>query len=83
MLLWQSPIPVGTPDVGSAKKSKKGDAGEEDVDILDDMPPTHYPSVEIEKEVASSSSSSSDSDSSSSSGIDCWHWCFFFFFNFY
>jgi hypothetical protein len=59
-----------------AKKPKKGEAGEEDVDIGDEMPMSNFPPVEIEKDVgghgsssSSSSSSSSDSDSSSSSGI--------------
>ena len=53
------------PEAQLAKKSKKGDPVDEDVDIGDEMPATNYPSVEIEKE---SSSSSSGSDSSSSSG---------------
>ncbi|KAJ4843121.1 hypothetical protein Tsubulata_002908 [Turnera subulata] len=56
------------------KKPKKGDAGDEDVDIGDDMPMTSFPPVEIEKDnghasSSSSSSSSSSDDSSSSSGI--------------
>ncbi|KAL5988401.1 hypothetical protein ACLOJK_036165 [Asimina triloba] len=61
-------------EVGSAKKStKKGETGEEDVDIGEDMPSTNFPPVEIEKDTGgnasrSSSSSSSSSDSSSSSG---------------
>lgn len=58
-----------------AKKPKKGEAGEEDVDIGDDIPTSSFPPVEIEKDDArasssSSSSSSSGSDSSSSSGIE-------------
>ncbi|CAK9150961.1 unnamed protein product [Ilex paraguariensis] len=67
-----------------AKKPKKGEAGDEDVDIDDDMPATSFPPVEIEKDEgvyeqnhdhgratsSSSSSSSSGSDSSSSSGIE-------------
>jgi hypothetical protein len=60
-----------------AKKPKKGgEAGEEDVDIGDEMPMSNFPPVEIEKDVgghassSSSSSSSSDSDSSSSSDSD-------------
>ncbi|XP_071724020.1 transcription factor GTE7-like [Rutidosis leptorrhynchoides] len=53
------------------KKSKKLDAGEEDVDIGDEMPMSSFPPVEIEKDNghvsgSSSSSSSSGSDSSSS-----------------
>ena len=59
------------------KKPKKGgEAGDEDVDIRDNMPMSNFPPVEIEKDVgghasssSSSGSSSSDSDSSSSSGI--------------
>lgn len=62
-----------------AKKPKKTEAGDEDVDIEDDMPMSVFPPVEIEKDKdvvvgghassSSSSSSSSGSDSSSSSGI--------------
>ncbi|OAY39415.1 transcription factor GTE7 [Manihot esculenta] len=54
-----------------AKKPKKGDAGDEDVDIGDEMPMSSFPPVEIEKDnghaSSSSSSSSSSSDESSSS----------------
>lgn len=60
-----------TPEALPPKGSKKGDPVDEDVDIGDEMPVAHYPSVEIEKENSSSSSgssSSSDSSSSSSSG---------------
>ncbi|XP_020267071.1 transcription factor GTE7-like [Asparagus officinalis] len=71
------PVPAAeTPEALAAKKSKKGDPVDEEVDIGDDMPAIHYPSVEIEKESSSSSSgsdsssSSSDSDSGSSSGSD-------------
>lgn len=64
----------------STKKPKRIEAGDEDVDIDDDMPATSFPPVEIEKDEAagrepdnrsssSSSSGSSCSDSSSSSGI--------------
>ncbi|CAN1167430.1 Transcription factor GTE2 [Linum perenne] len=58
-----------------AKKPKKGDAGEEDVDIGDEMPMSSFPPVEIEKDnghasSSSSSSSSSSDDSSSSSDSD-------------
>ncbi|KAI5448292.1 transcription factor GTE7 [Lathyrus oleraceus] len=63
-----------------AKKSKKAEAGDEDVDIGDDMPMSVFPPVEIEKDKdvvvggrassSSSSSSSSGSDSSSSSDSD-------------
>jgi len=60
------------------KKSKKVEAGEEDIDIGDEMPMSMFPPVEIEKDKdvggghgssSSSSSGSSSSDSSSSSGI--------------
>ncbi|KAJ8769011.1 hypothetical protein K2173_024006 [Erythroxylum novogranatense] len=58
-----------------AKKPKKGEAGDEDVDIGDDMPMSSFPPVEIEKDnghasSSSSSSSSSSDDSSSSSGVN-------------
>ncbi|XP_039002815.1 transcription factor GTE7-like [Hibiscus syriacus] len=65
------------------KKPKKADAGEEDVDIGDEMLMSSFPPVEIEKDndrasssssdpssSSSGSSSSSDSDSGSSSGSD-------------
>lgn len=57
-----------------AKKPKKGDAGDEDVDIGDEMPMSSFPPVEIEKDnghasSSSSSSSSSSDESSSSSGM--------------
>ena len=60
------------------KKAKKVEAGEEDIDIGDEMPTSMFPPVEIEKDKdvaggrgssSSSSSGSSSSDSSSSSGI--------------
>jgi len=60
------------------KKAKKLEAGDEDVDIGDEMPMSMFPPVEIEKDKdvagghatsSSSSSSGSSSDSSSSSGI--------------
>ena len=60
------------------KKPKKVEAGDEDVDIGDEMPMSMFPPVEIEKDKdvagghatsSSSSSSGSSSDSSSSSGI--------------
>eukprot|EP00257_Ricinus_communis_P016108 XP_015574173.1 transcription factor GTE7 [Ricinus communis] len=58
-------------DITEAKKPKKGDAGDEDVDIGDEMPMSSFPPVEIEKDnghaSSSSSSSSSSSDESSSS----------------
>lgn len=61
----------------SKKPKKGGEAGDEDVDIGDDMPMSNFPPVEIEKDVgghasssSSSGSSSSDSDSSSSSDSD-------------
>ncbi|KAL0728324.1 hypothetical protein Bca4012_024417 [Brassica carinata] len=48
---------------------KGGDAGEEDVDIGEDIPIEDYPSVEIEKDItAAASGGSSSSGSSSSSG---------------
>ncbi|XP_022642241.1 transcription factor GTE7 [Vigna radiata var. radiata] len=61
------------------KKPKKVEAGDEDVDIGDDMPMGVFPPVEIEKDKdvagghatsSSSSSSGSSSDSSSSSDSD-------------
>ncbi|KAG5254029.1 transcription factor GTE [Salix suchowensis] len=57
-----------------SKKPKRGDVGDEDVDIGDEMPVSSFPPVEIEKDnghasSSSSSSSSSSDDSSSSSGI--------------
>ena len=60
--------------VNEAKKPKKGDVGDEDVDIGDEMPMSSFPPVEIEKDnghasSSSSGSSSSSDDSSSSSGI--------------
>ncbi|RRT55342.1 hypothetical protein B296_00019923 [Ensete ventricosum] len=59
-----------TPEAVVAKKSKKGETAEEDVDIGDELPAITYPSVEIQKDtVNDSSSSSSGSDSSSASGI--------------
>ncbi|XP_008781734.1 transcription factor GTE7-like [Phoenix dactylifera] len=75
----RSPVAVETPEAEAAKKSKKADTVEEDVDIGDEMPCTNYPSVEIEKDAgcassssssSSGSSSSSDSDSGSSSECD-------------
>ncbi|KAE8692691.1 hypothetical protein F3Y22_tig00110831pilonHSYRG00466 [Hibiscus syriacus] len=48
------------------KKPKRADAGEEDVDIGDEMPMSSFPPVEIEKDNDHASSSSSDSSSSSS-----------------
>ncbi|KAL9371219.1 hypothetical protein Peur_036359 [Populus x canadensis] len=61
--------------VNEAKKPKKGDVGDEDVDIGDEMPMSSFPPVEIEKDnghasSSSSSSSSSSDDSSSSSDSD-------------
>lgn len=59
-----------TPEAVAAKKSKKGDTAEEDVDIGDELPAVTYPSLEIQKDTGNdSSSSSSGSDSSSASGI--------------
>eukprot|EP00252_Welwitschia_mirabilis_P026150 TRINITY_DN8441_c0_g2_i1.p1 TRINITY_DN8441_c0_g2~~TRINITY_DN8441_c0_g2_i1.p1 ORF type:complete len:605 (-),score=109.45 TRINITY_DN8441_c0_g2_i1:487-2301(-) len=76
----KSPV---APLADAPKKAKKGDQGEEDVDIDDDMPSTNFPPVEIVKEggygsrsssssssSSDSGSSSSDSDSGSSSGSD-------------
>ncbi|XP_043708562.1 transcription factor GTE2-like [Telopea speciosissima] len=67
----------------AAKKYKKGETVEEDVDIGEEMPANNFPPVEIEKDAggyasrsssssssSSGSSSSSDSDSGSSSGSD-------------
>ena len=65
-------------ELGSeTKKQRKGEAGEEDVDIGDEMPASDFPPVVIEKDAggghasssSSGSSSSSSDDSSSSSGI--------------
>uniref|UniRef100_A0A2P2LLP6 Uncharacterized protein MANES_10G094400 n=1 Tax=Rhizophora mucronata TaxID=61149 RepID=A0A2P2LLP6_RHIMU len=58
-----------------AKRPKKGETGDEDVDIVDDLPMSSFPPVEIEKDTghrssSSSSSSSSSDDSSSSSESD-------------
>ncbi|XP_057501549.1 transcription factor GTE2-like isoform X1 [Actinidia eriantha] len=71
----RSPVREPTPEA-VAQKSRKGDVGEEDVDIGEDIPVNNFPPVEIEKDAncggrsSSSSSSSSSSDSSSSSGSD-------------
>ncbi|XP_057952505.1 transcription factor GTE7-like isoform X2 [Malania oleifera] len=77
--------PVASDAVEAVQKSKKvGEAGEEDVDIGEDIPMGNFPPVEIEKDTgyassrssssssssSSSDSSSSDSDSGSSSGSD-------------
>uniref|UniRef100_A0A0C9RVQ7 TSA: Wollemia nobilis Ref_Wollemi_Transcript_10498_3060 transcribed RNA sequence n=1 Tax=Wollemia nobilis TaxID=56998 RepID=A0A0C9RVQ7_9CONI len=75
--------PVAVTADTSKKNNKKGDQGEEDVDIDDDMPSTNFPPVEIDKDggygsrsssssssSSDSGSSSSDSDSGSSSGSD-------------
>ncbi|CAA7393961.1 unnamed protein product [Spirodela intermedia] len=63
------------PSPGKRVGKKAGELGEEDVDIGEDMPSSHFPPVEIEKDTgnhseSSSSSSSSGSDSSSSSDSD-------------
>ncbi|KAG0491326.1 hypothetical protein HPP92_004724 [Vanilla planifolia] len=67
------------PEALALKSSKKGDPGDEDVDIGEDLPSTNYPTVVIEKDdgngscsssSGSESSSSSDSESGSSSGSD-------------
>lgn len=64
------PLVEQTEEAVVIQKSKKGcDAGEEDVDIGEDIPVDIFPPVEIEKDDDRSSSSSS-SDSSSSSGSD-------------
>lgn len=56
-------------DDPSAKRFKKVDPVDEDIDIGEEMTSTNYPSVEIERDDGhASSSSSSGSDSSSSSG---------------
>lgn len=73
MLFWiemqLEPLIEQMPEAGAIQKPKKVcDAGEEDVDIGEDIPVNVFPPVEIEKDDGSSSSSSS-SDSSSSSGI--------------
>ncbi|KAJ6804002.1 putative transcription factor GTE7 [Iris pallida] len=68
------------PGATAAKKVKKLDPVDEDVDIGEDLPVPNYPSVDIVKDTgchsssssssSSGSSSSSDSDSGSSSGSD-------------
>lgn len=50
------------------ENDKKGDAGEEDVDIGEDTPPNEFPPVKIEKDPVDANSGSSSSSSSSSSG---------------
>lgn len=74
----QSPV-TDNPDAG--QKNKKGEIGEEDVDIGEEMPVSHFPPVEIDKDAAyassssrSSSGSSSSSDDSSSSGMGSLLW---------
>ncbi|XP_020572547.1 transcription factor GTE7-like [Phalaenopsis equestris] len=58
-------------DDPTAKRCKKGDPVDEDIDIGEEMTSTNYPSVEIEKDDGhGSSSSSSGTDSSSSSDSD-------------
>lgn len=58
-------------DDPAAKRCKKIDPVDEDVDIGEEMTSTNYPSVEIEKDDGhASSSSSSGTDSSSSSDSD-------------
>lgn len=66
----------------NVSKARKGDLGDEDVDIDDDLPDTSFPPVVIDKDggyasrssssgsSSSDSGSSSDSDSGSSSGSD-------------
>jgi bromodomain-containing protein 3 len=54
--------------LAEAKKPKKWDIGEEDVDIGDEIPISSFPPVEIEKDNGHASSSSSGSSSSSSGG---------------
>ncbi|XP_050364233.1 transcription factor GTE7-like [Argentina anserina] len=57
--------------VSEPKRPKKGEVGDEDVDIGDDMPMSSFPPVEIEKDIggnASSDNNSSSSSGSSSSG---------------
>lgn len=73
--------PTNSEKNDSFKKPKKGDVGDEDVEIEDDEPATHFPPVEIEKDEgggrdqdngggSSSSGSSSSSSSGSSSSSD-------------
>ncbi|KAG7014915.1 Transcription factor GTE7, partial [Cucurbita argyrosperma subsp. argyrosperma] len=58
-------------EVGSeTKKQRKGEAGEEDVDIGDEMPASDFPPVVIEKDAGGGHASSSSSGSSSSSSDD-------------
>lgn len=65
--LNKSPV-TDNPDVG--QKNKKGEIGEEDVDIGEEMPVSHFPPVEIDKDAAYASSSSRSSSGSSSSSDD-------------
>lgn len=67
------------PEVG--QKNKKSEIGEEDVDIGEEMPVSHFPPVQIDKDATcassssrSSSGSSSSSDDSSSSGMGSILW---------
>ncbi|KAJ3679250.1 hypothetical protein LUZ60_017261 [Juncus effusus] len=66
-------IDVGSDEPDQPIQDNKGDLGEEEVDIGEEMPAVHYPpvSLEIQKEpVQESSSSGSGSGSSSSSDSD-------------
>lgn len=65
--LNKSPV-TDNPDAG--QKNKKGEIGEEDVDIGEEMPVSHFPPVEIDKDAAYASSSSRSSSGSSSSSDD-------------
>ncbi|KAK1568130.1 hypothetical protein Q3G72_020967 [Acer saccharum] len=49
------------------KKVKKGDAGDKDVDIGDEMPMSSFPTMEIEKDTGHNNNNASNNSSSSSS----------------
>ncbi|OIT19739.1 PREDICTED: transcription factor GTE7-like [Nicotiana attenuata] len=66
--LKKSPEKAPTPE-HAMLKNKKGDIGEEDVDIGEEIPVENFPPVQIEKDALCASSGSSSS-SSSSSGSD-------------
>lgn len=63
----QSPV-TENHDVGQG--NKKGETGEEVVDIGEEMPASNFPPVEIDKDAAYASSSSRSSSGSSSSSDD-------------
>lgn len=52
------------------QKNKKWDAGEEDIDIGEELPADDFPPVEIEKDPVGAGGGSSSPGSSSASGDD-------------